>query len=152
MKRRVFVATGLAAALGLTGAAIAGDVMADGIEISGAFTRASPKMAMAGAGFMTIRSLGESDRLLGFTSPACERPELHTHLKGDDGIMKMRKVEFIDIPAGGEAKLQPGGLHLMFIKLTDQLVEGAEISATLIFEKAGEVPITLPVKKPGAMN
>ncbi|MDU8928521.1 copper chaperone PCu(A)C [Alisedimentitalea sp. MJ-SS2] len=152
MKRRVFLGVALVS-MAMTGLpATAGDVTTDSLEISGAFSRASPKMAKAGAGFMTIRSLGPADTLLGFKSPACERPELHTHIKGEGGIMMMRKVEAIDIPAGGEAVLQPGSLHLMFIKLTEQLVEGQEIEATLIFEKAGEVKVTLPVKGPGAMK
>ncbi len=142
----------LAAACCMTAVpALSQDAKTANLEISGGFTRASPKMAHAGAGFMTIRSLGAADRLLGFASPACERPELHTHLH-DNGVMRMRQVDAIDIPAGGEAVLQPGGLHLMFIGLNGQLAEGDTVPVTLIFEQAGEVQISLPVKAPGAMN
>lgn len=151
MKRRAFLyATGLAFAMTAL-PSFAQEAATDTLQVSGGFLRASPKMARAGAGFMTIRSLGEADRLLGFRSKACERPELHTHLN-DGGIMRMRQVEAIDIPAGGEAVLKPGGLHLMFIKLKEQLVEGEMIETTLVFEKAGDVAITLPVKGPGAME
>lgn len=121
------------------------------LDISGGFTRASPKVAQAGAAFMTIRSRGGADRLIGFTSPNCTQPELHTHIH-DNGMMKMRRVEAIDIPAGGEALLKPGGLHLMLIGLTTPLTEGATVPVTLIFEQAGEVPLSLPVKAAGAMN
>ena len=31
--------------------------------------------------------------------------------------MRMRQVEAIDIPAGGEVVLEPGGLHMMFINI-----------------------------------
>lgn len=131
--------------------AVAQDVKTQNLEIIGAFARASPKMVSAGAGFMTIRSLGDSDRLLGFSSPACENPELHTHIH-DNGMMRMRQVESIEIPAGGAATLEPGGLHLMFIDLVGELVEGESVDVILTFEKAGEVSISLPVKKSGAMN
>jgi hypothetical protein len=120
-------------------------------EVSGGFLRASPGMAKVGAGFVTIRSAGGADRLLGFTSPACGRPELHTHVM-DNGMMRMRQLEAIDIPAGGEVVLQPGGLHLMCIDLTAPLTEGDQVPVTLIFETAGNVEVTLPVKSAGAMN
>lgn len=151
MKRRTLVLS-VAATMALAVSPVfAEDVQTDNLVISGAFSRATPKMAMTGIGYATISSLGEADRLIGFTSPACERPELHTHIN-DGGIMRMREVEAIDIPAGGEVRLEPGGLHMMLIGLTQQLVEGESIAATLIFEKAGEVPVTLEIKGPGAMN
>lgn len=151
MKRRTLVLS-VAATMALAVSPVfAEDVQTDNLVISGAFSRATPKMAMTGIGYATISSLGEADRLIGFTSPACERPELHTHIN-DGGIMRMREVEGIDVPAGGEVRLEPGGLHMMLIGLTQQLVEGESISATLIFEKAGEVPVTLEIKGPGAMN
>lgn len=124
---------------------------APGLEITQGFMRASPMVAAAGAGFMTIRSTGPADRLIGFRSPACARPELHTHIN-ENGMMKMRQVPAIDIPAGGAAVLQPGGLHLMFIELTQSLEDGAEVPVTLVFEQAGEVAITLPVHRAGASN
>jgi len=151
MKRRIFLGAASAAIALAASPLLAADVTTENLEITGAFSRATPAMAMAGAGFMTIKSLGEADVLLGFKSPGCERPELHTHIQ-DEGVMRMRQVDSIEIPAGGEAVLKPGSLHMMFIKLTGQLVEGETIDATLIFEKAGEVAVTLPIKGPGAMN
>ena len=58
--------------------ALAQEATAPGLEISGGFMRASPMVAAAGAGFMTIRSTGPEDRLVAFSSPACTQPELHT--------------------------------------------------------------------------
>ncbi|WP_179300239.1 copper chaperone PCu(A)C [Pseudothioclava arenosa] len=140
-------ATGLSLALPLHTARAEGAPL----EISGGFLRASPGAAKIGAGFVTIRSKGEADRLIGFRSPACARPELHTHVM-DNGMMRMRQVEAIEVPAGGEAVLEPGGLHLMFIDLTAPLAEGDNVPVTLIFEKAGEIEVSLPVKSAGAMK
>lgn len=151
MDRRSFIAASVAASFVFATPTIAQNAETDNLMISGAFTRASPKMAGAGAGFMTITSKGAADRLVGFKSPNCERPELHTHIH-DNGMMRMRQVEAIDVPAGGMVELKPGSFHLMFIKLSEQLIEGDTVEATLIFEQAGEVPVTLAVKGPGAMN
>lgn len=152
MKRRVFIGAALVSALVSTTPALAGDVTTESLEISGAFSRATPKNAKVGVAFMTIRSLGPADKLVAYTSPACKRPEIHTHIADDGGIMRMRKVESIEIPAGGEAQLKPGGLHLMMMMLNGQLVEGTEVEVTLIFEKAGKVTVTVPVKGPGATS
>ncbi len=151
MDRRSFIAASVAACFVFASPSFSQDVETDNLVISGAFSRASPKMAGAGAGFMTITSKGTADRLIGFKSPNCERPELHTHIH-DNGMMRMRQVDAIDVPAGGMVELKPGSFHLMFIKLSEQLIEGETVEATLIFEKAGEVPVTLTVKGPGAMN
>lgn len=153
MSRRTAILMAAAVgALSLSGLpALAQDTTTQTLEISGGFTRASPKVAHAGAGFMTIRSLGQADRLLGFRSPICTQPELHTHVN-ENGMMRMRQVPHIDIPAGGEAVLKPGSLHLMFINLTEPLEEGKMVPVTLVFEQAGEVSLELPVKAPGAMN
>jgi len=149
--RRSLIAGLAAAALTLTSPAFGQNATTDTLEITGAFARATAPMAKAGAAFMTIRSLGAADRLVGFSTDACNRPELHTHIE-NDGIMQMRQVEAVEIPAGGVAELKPGGYHLMMIDLNRQLVEGETVTLTLKFENAGEVTLEVPVLSIGAMG
>lgn len=149
--RRAFVASLALAGILFAAPARAQDARAETLDITGGFARASAGMAMAGAAFLTITSKGEADTLVAFTSPACNRPELHTHIN-DNGVMRMRQVDAIEVPAGGAAELKPGGLHLMLIDLNAQLIEGETVEVTLVFAKAGEVPVTLPIKGPGATN
>jgi copper(I)-binding protein len=61
--------------------------------------------------------------------------------------MKMRAVEggYIEVPAGGEAELKPGGLHIMLIRLAEPLENGTTFPLTLNFEKSGEIEIEVPV-------
>lgn len=151
MKRRSVVLGLVVMSVFVAGAGVAQQASAPGIEIEGGFLRASPGMAPTGAGFMTIRSTGAADRLVGFHTPACTRPELHTHID-DNGIMRMRQVPAIEVPAGGMAELKSGGLHLMLIDLVAPLTEGDVVPVTLVFEQAGEVTVQMPVKKIGAMN
>lgn len=148
--RRTMIA-GLAAAGLLANATHAQEATTETLEISGAFGRATPPTSKAGVVFLTIRSLGPVDRLVGYITPACNRPELHTHID-NNGIMQMRQVEAIDVPAGGVVELKPGGLHLMMIDLNGPLIEGETIPVTLEFENAGPVEIEVPILGVGAME
>ena len=97
-----------------------------------------------GAAWLTVRNSGAADRLLGAESPAAERVELHRHIHRD-GVMTMRRVEAIDIPAGGEAALEPGGDHLMLFGLEPGLKTGGSFPLTLLFETAGAVTVEVRV-------
>ncbi len=97
-----------------------------------------------GAAWLTIRNGGEADRLVGAESPAAARVELHTHIH-EGGVMMMRKVEGIDVPAGGAAALEPGGDHLMLFGLKAGLKTGDRFPLTLLFEKAGRIDVEMRV-------
>lgn len=142
----------LAVLAALTVPAHAEPVKTGTMEIDAAFARASPKVARAGAGFMTLRNTGaEADRLVAASSEVSAVTELHTHIN-DNGIMRMRQVEAIDIPAGETVELKPGGLHVMFMNLHAPLQEGTKFPVTLRFERAGEVTVTIPVMGVAAMG
>ncbi|WP_170326825.1 copper chaperone PCu(A)C [Ruegeria arenilitoris] len=119
----------------------------DAISVNDAYARSSGKSAKAGAAFMMIQNAGETDdRLIGVKSDAAARVELHTHKVDDNGVAKMVHVEegFV-IPAGEMHMLKRGGDHVMFMGLTAPFEHGATVPVTLIFEKAGEVEIEIPV-------
>lgn len=98
--------------------------------------------ATVAAGYVTLRNAGaQADRLVSATSPRAGRVELH-EMRMDHGVMRMRPVEGVAVPPGGEAVLQPGGLHIMFIEIDAQFVQGQRIPVTLRFERAGDVSIT----------
>ncbi|MTH96117.1 copper chaperone PCu(A)C [Roseibium sp. RKSG952] len=123
------------------------------LAIENTWTRATPPRAKAGGGFATITNSGSSaDRLVGVSSPVTGRVEIH-EMAVEDGIMKMRELENgIEIPAGETVSLEPGGLHIMFMGLTEGFEEGTAIPVTLTFENAGDVDIELAVGKMGAKS
>lgn len=99
-----------------------------------------------GAAYAKIMNMGnEDDRLIAASSPVAERVELHTHLM-ENGIAKMRRIEGIDVPAGGAAELKPGGDHIMLFKLENALSEGDKFPLILTFEKAGDVEVEVTVE------
>ncbi|MGX9964472.1 copper chaperone PCu(A)C [Roseomonas sp. F4] len=103
-----------------------------------------------GAGFLTLRNSGAAaDRLVSARADIARVVELHTHLH-EGGVMRMRPVEAIELPAGETVTLQPGGLHLMLIDLKQPLNQGERVPVTLVFERAGEVQVQLAVQSAGA--
>jgi len=98
--------------------------------------------------YMTIRNTGSQiDRLLKAETAIAQKVELHTAAM-KDGQMKMAPVDNIEIPAGGEVKLQSGSYHVMLFGITHEPKVGDVISLTLTFEKAGTLPIQVEVRKP----
>ena len=77
-----------------------------------------------------------------------EALELHQHVH-DNGVMRMRKIDSITLPAKEVIELKPQGLHLMFIRLKKPLAQGERFTVTLHFEKAGDVPVEFIVDATG---
>jgi len=137
---------GACAALCLSANLYAGSA-ADAIQTDGAFARAVPPGQSNSAAFMTLTNQSDADHaLVSAESNAAKAAELHSHTM-EEGMMKMRRVEKIDLPAGKTARLEPGGFHLMLIGLERQLSPGEHIDVTLIFEDGSRNTFTAPVKK-----
>jgi len=103
------------------------------------------------AGYMKLENQGKADRLLTASSEVSEALELHQHVH-DNGIMRMRKIDSIVLPAKETIELKPQGLHLMFIRLKKPLAQGEHFTVTLHFEKAGKVPVEFVVDAKGQAN
>lgn len=122
--------------------------LADGITVTDPYARSSAMMASSGAAFMMLHNDTDQDDTLvaARADGVAERVELHTHIADDNGVMMMRQVEGgIAVPAHGEIALQRGGLHVMFLGLTEAFEQGDMLDVTLVFENAGEVPVQIPV-------
>lgn len=133
----------------IAGVALAGPVLAadSTIVIEDPYARASGPTAKAGAAFLEITNTGDSpDRLVSATSPAAERVQLHSHEHGTDGVIRMVHVhEGFELAPGETLLLSRGGNHVMFMGLTAPFEQGKTIPVTLVFEKAGEVRVEIPV-------
>lgn len=115
--------------------------------IDSPYTRTTPPGAPVAGGFLTITNNGkETDTLMGGTVDFAEAVEVH-EMPMIDGVMQMRQLENgLEIPPGETVELKPGGYHIMFIKLKEQMIEGEQHKATLTFKNAGDVEVDLVVK------
>jgi copper(I)-binding protein len=156
MTRTVLIAAALLAALSpawMTAPAQAADVTAGSLKISAPWARATPKGASVGGGYLTITNTGTTpDRLTGGLSDVASRVEIH-EMSMDNGVMKMRPVAGgLEIKPGQTVTFKPGGYHVMFMGLKQQLKPGEDVKATLTFEKAGKVAVDFAVEGIGAMH
>ena len=120
------------------------------VEVEDAWARATPGKAENGAAYLTIVSPG-ADRLVSLSTPVAKKAGLHT-MTTEGGVMKMRPLDGLDVPAGQPVTLKPGGAHIMLTGLNQPLQAGQSFPLTLSFEKAGQREVTVAVEKPGAMG
>lgn len=123
---------------------------AKSVTIAKAWARATPGGATIGAAYAEISNAGaQADKLISIFSPHAGRAEIHTHAE-EDGVMKMRRLESLEIPAGKSATLGPGGNHIMLFDLKGPLKAGETLKLTLVFEKAGEITANAAIAPIGA--
>jgi copper(I)-binding protein len=144
--RITFLIAGLAILLALA-AARAGEIP---VEIKDAWVRAVPPGSPATAAYMRISNTGDIPLKLsgGRASFAGVVKPMITIRKKVDGkeVSGMELVDALIIPARGETILEPGGDHLMLMKMTGVPAPGETVKVTLIFDPgATEVSIMMPV-------
>lgn len=119
------------------------------LEVRDAWASPTPGGVDIAAGYLTIANGTDADdRLLAASSPRAASVEIH-EMEMDGAVMRMRPVEALVVPAGGEVTLGSGGAHLMFMGLSQPFAEGEEIAVQLTFESAGVVDVILPVRAGG---
>lgn len=99
------------------------------ISIGDAWARATAPGQENGSVALVITSQKDA-RLIAVTSPASTSAEIHT-MSIDNGVMKMRQLEFLPLPAKQAVNLGPGGDHLMLFGLKKPLKVGDQVELTL---------------------
>lgn len=118
----------------------------DDLIISEAYIRVAPKNGMT-AGYMKIKwKSTESDSLINFKTDVAEKHEIHETYDKGDGMMGMRQINGLILTSDKEAKLYPGGPHLMIMQLNDTLEAGDQIDIELMFVNKASINVKFPVK------
>ena len=68
--------------------------------------------------------------------------EIH-NMKMNDGVMQMKALDAVDVPAGKLVELKPGGMHIMLLKVKKPITPGDKVPLTLTFEAAGKKPVVV---------
>lgn len=114
------------------------------------WARASIGISRPAAVYLTIQNNGvETDVLTMVKTPVAEMSEVHKS-EVKDGIARMSPAGQVEIAAGSSINLEPGGLHIMLMKLKQPVKKGDSISMTLLFENAGPIDVVVPVCGIGA--
>lgn len=118
------------------------------VQLGGAWARATAAGKPTSAAYLTISNRGGADDSLVGVSSSSGTAEVHS-TSMDGGIMRMRKIDRLAIPAGETVKLEPGGTHVMLTGLRDPLVTGRTIELTLRFEKSTAQTIAAQIRASG---
>lgn len=142
MKRKL---SALVCGMLLSAPILAHDFTAGDIHIDHPWSRALPPVAPTGAAYMTITNNGKTtDTLISASTPRAEHTELHEHVH-QDGLMKMQKIESVEIAPGETVEFVPSGNHVMLFELKQPLTDGDKYPMTLTFREAGEIEIEVVV-------
>lgn len=114
------------------------------VSAEDAWVRATVPGQTVAAGYMKLRS-SEAAALVDVSTPAAPKSEVH-EMSMQDGVMKMRRVTRIPLPADRTVELKPGGYHLMLMNLPRPLKAGEKIPLTLVIEQADKKRVELRVE------
>lgn len=142
--RHTFVA--LISALLALPAAAAG--LADQVSVDNPYVRIAPPGAKATGAFMLLKNAGDKEvALVNAASQVANVTELHNHIN-DNGVMRMRQVKEILVPAKGEVALKPGSYHVMLIDMKAPLKEGEHVVIKLGFADGSSKEVHAIAQKP----
>lgn len=122
------------------------DASAPSVLISDGYVLAPLKGRDIAAGYFIAENQGAAISLIGATSPMASI-EIHTHSMVD-GVMKMRKVDAVNLPEETSIAFEPGGFHLMMFGFTQ--AEGqTDAPVTLTLSTGEELVVSLPIRERG---
>ncbi len=132
------------------GPAAASPATAAGIEVLSAVAPAPPPGAPTMAVYLQLRNHGaRPDALLAVQTPIAGEAMVHEQ-KLDGGMMRMRMLARLELPAGVTVAMHAGGTHVMLAALSSAPVAGTQFPVRLSFERAAPVTVQVKVLPPGS--
>jgi periplasmic copper chaperone A len=141
---REILAAALVAICAVTPAALADDAP---IVASDAWARPTLKGTRTGAVYLMLSNHGAAgDSLVGVRTPVAERAEVHEDVT-ENGVMSMKPVPALALPAGAKTAIEPGHYHVMLIGMRKALSGGDSFPITLSFAKASPLEVSVSVTR-----
>lgn len=124
-------------------------VTAADLSFEKTWIKAVPPSLKMSAMFGVLKNNTDKDiKLKSVSGDIAKNIEIHNHIK-TNGVMKMRKIPFLLIPAKGQVELKPMHEHIMFIGLKKKLEMGSTHKVTLNFDNGEKLEVSAKVKKMG---
>jgi copper(I)-binding protein len=119
------------------------------LKVEGAWMQAVPDVSETTAVYLTLTNLGKTPLdLVGARSEVAQQIEPMITTKDRSGVIGMKRVPSLPIPAGGKLVLQPAGNHLMLMQLRQHPRPGEKVKITLLINPgAREFDVELPVSR-----
>jgi copper(I)-binding protein len=114
------------------------------VQVGDPWVRATVAPQKATGAFMQLTS-AKPAKVVAASSPVAEMVEIH-EMKMEDGVMKMRAVDALPLPAGQAVALKPGSYHVMLMGLKQPIKAGETVPLTLTIEGDDKQRSTVEVK------
>ena len=111
--------------------------------ITEAWARSTVPGATVSGAYMHIKS-PRPLKLVKAESPVAGLVELH-NMTMKDGLMEMKAMDSVDIPASKLIELKPGGVHVMLMMVKQPIKPGDKVPLILTFEGADKKPVVMKV-------
>lgn len=109
------------------------------------WVRSNPNLI--GAAYMVLTSPVDDELIAASIDPSVAGSvEVH-EVAMHDGMMRMREVAGIALPAGEPVALEPGGYHVMLLDMPAMLAPGTEVAITLTFASGATTTVTAEVRE-----
>jgi copper(I)-binding protein len=92
------------------------------------------------AGYFTLGGSDKDDRLLSIDSAVVNKIELH-EVGMSGGLMTMRPLADVPLPAGGTVEFAPGGNHAMLFGVDPRITPGTGIPMLFTFQSGAKVEV-----------
>ncbi|KQY85347.1 copper chaperone PCu(A)C [Pelomonas sp. Root1444] len=114
------------------------------VKVDDPWVRATVAPQKATGAFMQLTS-AKPAKVVAASSPVAAMVEIH-EMKMDDGVMKMRAVDALPLPAGQAVALKPGSYHVMLMGLKKPVQVGDTVPLTLTVEGEDKQRTTVEIK------
>ncbi len=119
----------------------------DKLEIDDAWIAEAPPVSKVMAAYMEIENETLQHRqAVSMQCKEFERAEFHRTVE-KDGIASMKHQQVLNIPAGSQLELEPGGYHIMLFNPARHLLAGDKTSCNMKFDDGTTIAIELEVRK-----
>ena len=116
-----------------------------GLQVSEPWVREAPPTSRVLAGYLTLVNTGDNTvTVTAISSPDFKNAEIHRTVI-EAGVARMLPVKQLEVPAGGQLMLEPGGHHLMLFDPLRTLTAGETVTLIIHMNNGNQLSATAPV-------
>lgn len=117
--------------------------------IDQAWVRLSPNKDTPSAGYFVAHGGDAGTQLRGVLTDYALKVEMHESMN-NNGMMTMKPIDSVDIPAKGKVAFAPGGKHLMIWGVNDTAISRGKMTLTFLLSNGDRLLVDAVIQKPGA--
>jgi hypothetical protein len=111
-----------------------------------AYVRTAAKGMTSAAYFKTVNNSDTADTLYDVKADFTDMAMLHETFR-DNGMVGMKEVDFVAVPARDSIEFKPGGYHVMLMNVKEALKTGMNVELELLFKHGGTIKVDAIVKE-----